>query len=237
MMARIDVHSHLLPGVDDGCNDYNDSLACARMLVDAGYTHAFCTPHIWPSFPKNTIPNITKYTEALQMRLNQAGILLTVMAGGELSLRPEILKTPAEDIVTYGMNRRYCLFDLWADRLPSFFDPGVRYLQSLGLTPILAHPERMRAVQDDPKLIEHFLGLGLQIQGNLQCFSDPPDAPTRRTAERFLFEDRYHMLGSDTHNYQTLPMRMQGLSRVTELVGEKIVKKLTIENPQALITS
>jgi hypothetical protein len=47
MIQRIDVHSHLLPGVDDGCRDVAESVACARLMVDAGYTHSYCTPHIW----------------------------------------------------------------------------------------------------------------------------------------------------------------------------------------------
>lgn len=235
MPGRIDVHCHLLPCIDDGCADYDDSLACARMMVAEGYTHAFCTPHIWPSLPHNTAPNIALRTEEFQAQLHDAGVPLTVFPGGELNLRPDILKTPPDQIVTYGLNRRFCLFDLWVDSLPSFFDPAVKRLQSLGLTVIVAHPERMRAVQDDPTIVEHFLELGLLLQGNLQCFSDPPESSTRRTAERLLREQRYFLLGSDTHTVDTLPIRLSGLHNAIKLAGEDAATELTIKNPAKLL--
>src|SRR5437764_6432743 len=170
--GRIDVHSHLLPGIDDGCATLEESLECARRLVGAGYTHSFCTPHIWPKLPNNTVRNITERVDRLQEALDEANIPLQLWPGGELNLSADLPKRPPEDIVTYGMRRRYCLFDLWAERLPPFFEPSVRWLQSLGLTVVLAHPERMRAVQDDPRMGDRLAEMGLLLQGNLQCFAD-----------------------------------------------------------------
>jgi protein-tyrosine phosphatase len=138
-------------------------------------------------------------------------------------------------VVTYGGNRRFAIFDLWADRLPPHFEPSVRWLQSLGLTVILAHPERMRAVQDDPGLADCFVELGLLLQGNLQCFADPPHADTRRTAERFLAEDRYFCLGSDTHGPASLDVRLHGLATVIERFGKDAADRLTIDNPRRLL--
>jgi tyrosine-protein phosphatase YwqE len=121
------------------------------------------------------------------------------------------------------------------EKLPDYFDEAVKYLQEMGLTLILAHPERMRAVQDDPGVIDHFQDLGLLLQGNLQCFSDAPHTATRRLAERFLLDGRYFMLGSDTHNPQSLPMRMMGLKRAIEVAGDGVVDRLTRENPGRLM--
>ena len=73
---------------------------------------------------------------------------------------------------------------------------------------ILAHPERMAAVQNDPKLVDYFSDLGMLLQGNLQCFADPIGAPTRRVAEKLLAEGRYFLLGSDLHNLASLRMRL-----------------------------
>ena len=64
--GRIDVHSHLLPGVDDGCRTVQESVQCARLMADAGYTHSFCTPHVWPHLSRNTVAHIPRYTEELQ---------------------------------------------------------------------------------------------------------------------------------------------------------------------------
>ena len=234
-IGRIDVHSHLLPGVDDGCQTLEDSLACARMLVEAGYTHSFCTPHIWPNLPDNNPAVIPQRVHQLQRELDDAAIPLRLFPGGEINLRPESVDLSYEDMVTYGMSRRHVLFDLWADKLPAFFEPAVRHLQTTGLITILAHPERMRAVQDDPGLADYFAEMGILLQGNLQCLGDPPATQTRRVAEQFLAEDRYFLLGSDLHNLTSLPLRLKGLRRAIEAVGQEKVRQLTWDYPKQLL--
>jgi protein-tyrosine phosphatase len=235
LTGRIDVHSHLIPGVDDGCATIEDSIECARQLCDVGYTHCFCTPHIWPTLPQNTITQITAWTIKLQEHLDRAKVPLQLIPGGENNLRAELEKIPADEIVTYAMNRSYVLIDLWAEKLPLFFGRTVRWLQSHGLTVILAHPERMRAVQDDPSIADKFAEMGLLLQGNLQCFSDPPGAHTRRVAEKYLLEGRYFLLGSDTHRPDGLAARIKGLNWAIKLVGDKVVDRLTIENARSLL--
>src|ERR1700733_2407622 len=178
-MGRIDVHSHLLPGVDDGCKTIAESIACARMLADAGYSDCFCTPHIWPSDLKLTRQTMRQWTKDLQAALDAAGVMLRVMPGSELNLHKEVTSTPRDRIISAGLGDKYILVDMWADRLPAWFEPAIRWLQEMKLTVILAHPERMRAVQDEPALCERFAEMGILLQGNLQCFADRPDADTR----------------------------------------------------------
>src|SRR3954447_15233085 len=233
--GRIDVHSHLLPGVDDGCRTVEESIDCARRLVAAGDTHSFCTPHVWPNLPHNRPEDITRRVARLQASLTDAGVPLKLFPGGELNMRPDTPETPPDELVTFGMARKFLLIDLWADRLPPFFAPVVRWLQSQGLKVILAHPERMKAVQDQPGLIDHFRELGLLLQCTLQSLGDPPGAPTRVVAERALVDGKYFLLGSDLHNLNGLPVRLNGLRRAIELIGEATVSQLTIDNPRQLL--
>jgi protein-tyrosine phosphatase len=234
-IGRVDVHSHLLPGIDDGCASLDESLACARVLVSEGYTHSFCTPHVWPSLPLNTVDNIRRRVADLQIALEKAAIPLRLLPGGEINLREDTLHTVPEALVSYDMAGRHVLIDLWAEAIPAFFAPNVRWLQSRGATVVLAHPERMRAVQSEPLLADYFAELGILLQGNLQCFGDPPHAETRRVAEQFLREKRYFMLGSDLHNLKSLPIRIAGLYRVIEMVGEAGAWELTSTNPGQLL--
>ncbi|MCY2952712.1 MAG: hypothetical protein NTU53_12180 [Planctomycetota bacterium] len=235
MSGRIDVHSHLIPGIDDGCANLEQSITCARVLVDAGFTHAFCTPHVWTNLPENTPASIVRRTAELQAHFDAAGVALQVLPGGELNLGPEIANMRAPDVVSYAMGGKFCLFDLWADELPDFFEAAVRHLQSLGLKLVLAHPERMKAAQDDPGAVERMQELGLLLQGNLQCFIDPEDWATRRTAVKFLLDRRYTFLATDTHRPDSLPQRMHGLRRAIELAGHEEVTRLTVENPRMLL--
>ena len=233
--GRIDVHSHLLPGVDDGCRTVGDSIACARELVAAGYTHGFCTPHLWPTYAYITGTAIPRWVAALQREFDAAEVPYRLLSGGELNLHEGVRDMPDEQIVSVGLGGKYILVDMWADRIPEFFAPTIRWLQGMGMTVVLAHPERMRAVQDDPKLADYFQELGLLLQGNLQCFSDRPGAHTREVVERFLLEGRYFMLGSDSHNPQSMGVRVNGLKRAIEVGGEGLIDTLTIENPRRMI--
>src|SRR5688572_16918753 len=233
--GRIDVHSHLLPGVDDGCKTVADAIACARELVAAGYTHGFCTPHLWPNLTNVTRGEIARRTAELQRELDAADVPYRLLPGGELNLHGAVQQMPEEQIVSMDLGGKYILVDIWADRLPSFFQPSIRWLQGMGMTVILAHPERMRAVQDDPMLADYFQELGILLQGNLQCFGDRPGADTRETVERFLLDGRYFLLGSDSHNPQSMAIRTNGLKRAIEVGGDALIDRLTIENPQRMI--
>jgi len=235
MIGRIDVHAHLIPDVDDGCKTLDDSIRCARMLIDSGYTHCFCTPHIWADLHENTVQNIPRWVARVQSALDGQQVGLTLLAGGEIALRPGLMLTPPEQVVTYAMQRKHVLVDLWGAALPEHFEATIRWLQSLGLVVILAHPERMRAVQADPMLAARFSEMGVLLQGNLQCLSDAPDAPTRQTMQRFLDEGRYFMLATDLHGADTLAMRLSGLALAADLVGLATVNRLTITNPRKLL--
>jgi protein-tyrosine phosphatase len=234
MSGRIDVHSHLLPGVDDGCKTVEESIACARVLVANGYTHAFCTPHIWAKYEGVSRTTVPRWCAALQSQYEKAAVPLKLLPGGELNLYLGVEKTPAEDLVPLGLGH-YVLVDLWAAQLPPAFERWIEWLHGMELKVILAHPERMRAVQDTPQLVDHFRSLGILLQGNLQCFGDKPDAATRQCAERFLMDGCYFLLGSDTHAPDSMEIRMRGLSRVIALAGERVCDELTKDNPRKLL--
>lgn len=231
----IDVHAHLLPGIDDGCKTVAESVECCRRLAAAGYTHAFCTPHVWVGHPRPRRDSIPLWTDELQQALNLSDVKLKLLPGGEMNIHPRFTETPPERVITYGMTDRYVLAELWADRLPDHFEPSIRWLQKQGLTVILAHPERVRAVQDDPTLADRFDDMGVLLQGNLQCFADSPTARTRQVAEQYLAEDRYFMLGTDTHRPESLPVRLAGLQRVRELAAPSKVEELMRTNPSKLL--
>ncbi len=234
MIGRIDVHSHLLPGIDDGCRDVAESIACARRMVEAGYTHSFCTPHVWPNLGNST-QTVHPRVEALQKQLNAAGVALKLHRGGEMHISACFCDMPPDDLVTYNNAGKYALFDFWTQRLPIYFEKCLKHLCDAEIVPILAHPERIEAVQNDPdKIIEH-LQAGLLIQCNLECLGDPQRGRRTLLAEQWLREDRYFMLGSDLHQLGGVDVRLAGLKRAIEIVGEDKVWELTHTHPLRIL--
>src|SRR5438874_3827151 len=110
--GRIDVHSHLIPGVDDGCATIEQAVECARVLADNGYTHAFCTPHVWPSYSNVTRGAVADWTAALQEEFRFAQVPITLLPGSELNLHAGVTALPDEQIIPMGMGSRYLLTDI-----------------------------------------------------------------------------------------------------------------------------
>lgn len=236
--SRIDVHGHLLPGVDDGCATVYESLRCARALAAAGYSHAFCTPHIWRGLPNNTVDNIRRWTADLQGHLDEAGIPLTLLPGGEWNLPmcwPALRELPPEQLVTYGLAGRHLLFDFWADTLPPGLEPALGYLRSLRLQPILAHPERIAVFQRDAGALAAVEQMGVLLQLNTWCLAEPAESPARQMAERLLDQGRYFCCGTDCHDFAGMQQRIDGLAAVGQRVGAQQLDRLCRLNPQQLI--
>jgi protein-tyrosine phosphatase len=240
IVGRVDVHTHLLPGIDDGCTCIEDSIACALALVEVGYTHAFCTPHVWPNLPDNNAREIRRRTAELQADFDRASVPITLLPGGEnnlMSAWPEIARTPREEIVTYNLAGRYVLFDFWADtpmQVRELVEPAVRHLRKNGFELILAHPERITALHDE-RALSRLTDLGVKLQLNSWCLTERKGSPKREMAERLLKGDRYFLIGTDLHRPSGMGIRTSGLGIAETLVGRDEVERLTVTNPRLLM--
>jgi protein-tyrosine phosphatase len=237
-LGRVDVHSHLLPDLDDGCSTPEESAQCARALIEMGYTHAFCTPHVWPSLENNAV-SIIQAVQNLQAHFDSEVVALKLMSGGEINLLecwPKISDLPKDQIVSYGMAGKHVLFDFWADTFNECRDAlgaAVEFLISNDLQPIMAHPERISAMRE-PGAIEQALGWGCKLQMNSYCLSERVDETIFNFASRLLKEGKYFLIGSDTHKPTGMAMRQKGLQKAIEIAGEEAVGRLTIQNPRLL---
>ncbi|HMD55681.1 MAG TPA: CpsB/CapC family capsule biosynthesis tyrosine phosphatase [Phycisphaerae bacterium] len=233
---RIDVHNHFLPGVDDGCGTYEESAECIKRMSAYGYTRFFLTPHTGSTGFSDVHPTITKAAiYEFQQHMTQMNVTAEFRAGGELRLSPEMpTMENLDSIPTFGMNSIFCLADLWEPDWPDWADDAIRWLQKQGLTVILAHPERMPCVIENPAFINELTQRGLLFQGNLGPLGGSESLAIQQIAEQFLMEGRYFMLGSDCHRPDHLSIRMAGLEHAIDLVGESAVDQLTIENPGKL---
>ena len=235
-MSRIDVHNHYLPGMDDGCRTYADAVPCIRAFMEKGYNRFFLTPHTGPTDMCDIRPEATVAAmEEFQRQMRLAGITAEFRPGVELRLSPDMLRwKDTSGVPTYGMNTRYVLADLWEPDWPVWADQCVDWLVGNGFTVILAHPERMMVMRENPKFIQTLADRGLLFQGNLGPLGGSEPDAQRLLAERFLRDGRYFMLGSDCHRFEHARARLNGFERAREIVGEKMLAQLTIENPAKL---
>ncbi|MCX5659997.1 MAG: hypothetical protein NTW19_09785 [Planctomycetota bacterium] len=234
--GRIDIHSHLLPGIDDGCADIEESFACVRRLIEAGYSGTVCTPHVWAEeMPENVPANIHRWTAELQQRLDAAGLKYRVWPGGELRLFEGVEDWIEEHGAPTLAGSRCLLVDFWVDRWPSWVLPTFKAMIDRGYQPIMAHPERMKWNDElmDRLVAVSKMGVWLQCNANSVAGMEGPTALS--VARSLLKVSGYHLAGLDMHRLKTLESRLEGLKKLQAEFGARTLDMLTIDAPRRLI--
>lgn len=234
--GRIDIHTHLLPGIDDGCQSVADSFDCVGQLQQAGYTGVICTPHIDPKvFPENTPANVRHRVAQLDGQLRAAGVNFRLWAGGELRLYADIADwlaihgTPT----LAGTNR--VLFDFWAPKFPDWVIGVVKSLIDTGHQPILAHPERLACFWDQPQRLDELLDMGVWLQGNYRCMTGGEGIQADKLVRELLEAGKYQLMALDMHTPSCLPDRLDGLNLLAEEYGQELADHFSITAPRRLV--
>lgn len=221
--GKIDLHSHLVPGIDDGCATREDSLACVRLLMAQGFVGTVCTPHIiQDQFPDNTPARIAPLVAELQEYLLANGLNYQLWTGGEVRIASGILQWfDSIGIPTLGPSR-YVLLDWWERAWPDYGYGLFRDLVEANYRPILAHPERMGLPEEDLfRLIEELQEMGVLLQGNFNSISGGEGPQAALWAKQWLEQGDYDLLATDMHRPETLAGRIRGIVQAEQAIGSE----------------
>ncbi len=228
----VDIHCHLLPGIDDGAKDWDATLAMARMAVADGIGTIIVTPHQQGNFAMNRGDDIRRLTDELQQVLTQTGIPLTVMPGADVRIEDGMIERLASgDVLTLADKRRHVLLEL-PHELYFPLEPLLVMLRREGLEGILSHPERNRGILARPELVPLLVEAGclMQITAGSLIGNFGPDS--QRLAEWMLSHGLVHFIATDAHSpLKRRPLLQRAFQRACELVGEETSFDLCLHNP------
>ena len=234
--GRIDMHCHLLPGVDDGCETFADAAECIGQLKAAGFVGSICTPHIWPDLlPVNTPEHIHAFVAHFQDELRTAGIDYHIWPGGEFRLFKDAINWMKEHGVPTLAQSRCVLIDHWLDNWPRWTDKGLRWLIDQGYRPILAHPERMPMTQNQPDKLNELIDMGVLLQGNFMSLTGEDGYDADKLVRQYLGEGKYQFMALDAHVPDGIGSRLDGMSILAREFGQDMLDRFTIEAPRNLI--
>jgi protein-tyrosine phosphatase len=229
----IDLHSHVLPGLDDGARTLEDSCELARTALRDGITIVAATPHVRPDYP-TTADQMEAGVEAVRDALAEASVDVEVVPGGEIAL--DALPTLSrEDLArfTLGASGRYLLVEFPYGGWPLDLEQRVFELLASGLTPVLAHPERSRDVQDDPRRLERAVAGGALVQITAAAVDGRLGRSPRATATRLVELGLVHVLASDAH---TPDIRAVGLTSACRRIGDDALARWLVDDaPTAIL--
>lgn len=235
----LDIHTHILPGLDDGPRTFEGSVAMAKAFMQTGVTGVVATPHfIWGSAGVEK-EKVLVATAALNEYLQEQGVYLKVYPGMEIELCYEIPALLKEGkVLTINGNGKYILIELPFLSLPPFTTEVFYELRLLGVTPVLAHPERNVQLAEDIGLIYEMIRRGVLMQVNGGSLLGYFGGKVRRVAAGMLERNLVHVVGGDAHapEGERGPTLHLVDSLLQKLVGEEMANQLTKDNPQTIIT-
>jgi protein-tyrosine phosphatase len=231
----IDLHSHLLPAVDDGATSASDTAEMLRIWSDYGFTTVAATHHFSSSeSPEEYIGLVEQAVDEASSTIDNSA--LNVVVGAEIMLGPSLPDLlQRNDRLTLGGSRAVLVevpFLTW----PHYTESVLFDMQLAGFQPVLAHPERYDAVQANEKLAVAVASRGVVLQLTYASLAGALGAAPRRTAERLIDQDLPIILASDAHGpNQRLKAVPEGLRRAEDLVGRDRLRQMTSEIPAALL--
>ena len=236
----IDLHSHILPGLDDGCETVEQAVEMSRIYAEEGFHTVVATPHYlrgtsWCPDPRT----ISQGVDEINRALSAQGIKLRIMAGMEIGMDPAIAEFLYEkNLLTLGASS-YVLIEVPFQQLPLGWDQMLFDVISREYQVILAHPERCEQLIREPGIFQKLLNIGCLMQIDWGSLLGHHGLKSARLTKKLLTNGYVHCLATDSHDirYRSPKMVKKGLEMLKKVIGEEKAHILTSENPARILDS
>lgn len=232
----IDLHCHLLPGIDDGPNDLAISLEMARAFVADGVSIVACTPHILPGIYPNTGHEIRYRVELLQNALDAHEIPLRLVPGADIHMMPNFVSGLRSGELISLDDTRYVLVEPPHHVAPPRLEHFFHELIAANYVPVLTHPERLSWIKSGYPVIAKLADAGVWLQITAGSLTGDFGSRAKYWAERFLDEGLAKILATDAHDMlRRPPILSKGYDAAARRIGAAEAKRLVLTNPTAIL--
>jgi protein-tyrosine phosphatase len=227
----VDIHCHILPGLDDGADTCEESVAMAEMAIEEGITHVVGTPHSSEHFAFDP-ELVRKRRDQLQEKV---GDRLKLATGCDCHFSFENLREIETNRTKFTINQKnYLLVEFNDFSIPPNTEETLHHLQLLGIAPIITHPERNHLIRKQPERLRRWLHQGCYVQITAMSVTGKFGESAKKMAEDWLEKDMVHFLASDAHNTDKRPLRLrEAFQIVADRRGEDVATALFQDNPLA----
>ena len=237
VIRLIDLHSHILPQVDDGAANLSEALHMAEMAAVSGVTHMVCTPHFRGEMQSlRTLPEIARQFTLLKQAVGGAKLPLTLSCAAEILCTPDTVDMAAAHRLPTLDGKRYLLTEFYFDESPQYMNACLSGLAQLHYTPVIAHPERYDALQRDAHLAEYWFRHGYLLQLNKGSILGAFGSRVQHTAHRLLADGAAHLVASDAHHAHVRTPDMTSLTRwLRSHCNPAYAEILLLRNPRRIL--
>lgn len=231
LVVMVDIHCHLLPGLDDGAETMEESVQMAEMALADGITHVVATPHSSDTFRFDLERNL-ELCRDLRERL---GGRLQLGTGCDFHLSYENIEAAEADPKRFTINQKNYLLIEFADfALPPTLDQALERLQQAGMRLIVTHPERNGLIRNAPERLRRWIESGCYVQITAQSLTGRFGPSAQRSAEKLLQSDWVHFVASDAHSTRSRPLQLRAAyDLVVKEHSQETARALFHDNPMA----
>lgn len=232
----IDIHSHIIPNVDDGARSVEETFNILKEAQEAGFTDVILTSHFLLNYYETNAQELIFWKEKLQEVLKKQGTKINLHSGMEIYITNQMEELLENKKILTLANSRYMLIELPLATNVKYFDYVVYYLEAKGIKPIIAHPERYKCVQKDPDIVEEYIEKGCLIQCNYGSIVNLYGREAEKTIKTLLKKNQVHFLGSDVHRENgTYLIILDAIKKIRKIIGENKINELTTINPKKIL--
>jgi protein-tyrosine phosphatase len=247
----IDLHCHIIPGMDDGAGSIDDSLAMCRKAAEDGIHTIVATPHTLNGVYVNPIFDVVEQVSSLNKAMSANGIPVKILPGADVHLCRDMWRHVASGGAgTINDGKKYLLMELPAHSIPSQLKDEIFNLKVRGITPIITHPERNSVIQKDTDPLREAIGLGALSQVTAASITGNFGRTVKQCVETLLKQRMTHIIASDAHSPRKRPpLLSKSVKQASQILGntaeaeqmvvyapERVVSGQILEVPEPLKT-
>ena len=234
--TMIDLHCHILPGIDDGAEDKAMALEMARIAAQDGITTIACTPHIYPGMYENDAQGIRNAISSFQQILDDEGISIKLVQGADVHMVPGLVEGIKLDKIPTINGTRYLLLEPPHHVAPPNMEETVFELMAAGYMPVITHPERLRWVENQFDMFKRLSERGVWMQITAGALTGRFGKRPLYWAEKFLTEGMCDIIATDAHHPTRRPPYLkEAQEAAAKLVGEDEARRMVYDRPQAIL--
>jgi protein-tyrosine phosphatase len=236
-LHMIDLHTHILPGVDDGAKTIEQSLFMVKQAEKAGITAICATPHILHQVTPQLEEKINRSFDLLKTKMAQAGCKVSLALGSEIYVREDISSLKNFRFFTLNNTGKYLLVELPWGQFPPHVDQIVFELQMERRIPIIAHPERSMITKKRLVNVENLVQKGALMQINAGSLLGLFGRKVKSITEELLRRDLVHFIASDAHDHLSCSIEIlpQAFTCASKIIGREKAEELVVSNPRQVI--
>ncbi|WP_080697139.1 tyrosine-protein phosphatase [Clostridium beijerinckii] len=230
----VDIHSHIIPGIDDGSKDMEMTLEMLRNAEKDGVKEIVATPHYLLEYGEATIDEVKNYVKEINNILGKENIDIKIYSGQEVYYTEKIIEYYMQGNIGTLNDSRYMLVEFPMRKFDESIFDTLYELQVRNIVPVIAHPERYIPIIEDPKNINKFINEGYLFQVNAGSIDGRFGEKIQKTANILLDNGIYNFIGSDAHN---INRRNTGLSTALDLINKSTIKNIFKESSEKILNN